>query len=176
MATFPMYRLPFAGSRQDTLEMEYIYSLIRLSSDIVVDGTVDLVLALATGTVPGLTRSFFGSVENLVPTEAMVLSISGNASVNNVLLVDTSSSLKLSLSYSGVAYDLGGPLGADISGAVMRLGFRRGDRIKLKGSVGTEPNHGKEFTLDNPTGFAIMESLTTPDANSYEFTVFRRLK
>lgn len=176
MPTYKMYRHPFAGSRQDTLEMEFIYTQFRASGELFMDATADIILAITYGTSPGLTRAFFGQVEYLVPNEAMMLSITGNPAVNNRVQVNNSSSLKLHPSYSGVAYDLGGPRGADISGAVKRLGFKRGDRIKLKGSVGTEPNHNKEFTFDNPTGWAIMESLSTPDTNTYDFTVFRRLK
>jgi len=176
MATWQIYRSPWVGSRLDTLEMEYVYNLFKATSTIQSDATADLIIALATGYVPGLTRSFYGHIETLIPDETMVLSISGNAAVNNTLQVDTSSNLKLNPAYSGVAYDLGGPTGADISGTPKRLGFVRGDRIKLIGSVGTEPNHNKEFTLDNPTSFSIMETLTTPDTNTYNFTVYRRLK
>ena len=45
MATHNMHRLPFAGSRQDTLEMEFVYSMMRVSSDLVMDGTADLIIA-----------------------------------------------------------------------------------------------------------------------------------
>jgi len=176
MAKFLMMKLPFSGSRQDTREMEFIYTNIYPYVSNTSDGTAELVLAFATGSMPGLSRSFMGAVENLGPQEAVVLVVKGDPTVNNTLQVDTDSNLKLHPSYSGVAYDLGGPSGADITTSPIMLGFRKGDRIKLSGSVGTEPNPNKEFTLDHPSRFSIMETLSTPDANTYNFTVFRRLR
>lgn len=96
----------------------------------------------------------------------------GNPAVTNKLAVAGASTLSISGSYSGVPYVFNGP--ALVSSPPYQLGFQAGDRIKLKGSVGTEPNHGRDLTILNPAGITIYETLTTPDANEYEFTVYRK--
>jgi hypothetical protein len=46
--------------------------------------------------------------------------------------------------------------------------------LRLTGAAGTEPNHGKEITLADPTLIAVLETLVFPDANEYDYVVFRR--
>lgn len=120
-------------------------------------------------TLPGQARTYFG--EGLSPSDGMIVAQRGDASVNNKLVPASASNFSLSGSYSGPAYSLGGPF----STSPVRLGFRRGDRLKLWGPVGNEPNHGREFTLDEPNGFAVVEEVNLPDTTAYEFMAFRRL-
>jgi len=116
--------------------------------------------------------SSFDAADGLAPSGSMTVGMIGNPSVTNKLAITSSSTLAISGSYSGAAYTLSGP--ADTGATPVQLGFKQGDRLKLRGAVGTEPNHGKELTLDDPSVISVFETLVSPDVNEYEFTVFRR--
>jgi hypothetical protein len=141
-------------------------------SNIVFFGTAELIEALLGEDLPSLIKNYY-SGEALAPLEAHTVNEIGDPTVSNKLVVISDSSLILSPSYSGVAYSFGGP--AEDGSAPYKLGFVHGDKLKLYGPTGTEPNHGKVFTFENPDALTIMETMTTPDATEYEFVVFRRL-
>lgn len=124
------------------------------------------------GTLPGISKKFYGNVDELEPAESSIVGMVSNPAVNNKLSVQTSSNLELSGTYTGPAYTLAGP--ADTSSSPVKLGFKKGDKIRLKGPVGGELNDGKELTLEDPATFTVMETLATPDATLYDFTVLRR--
>lgn len=108
----------------------------------------------------------------LAPKSFATVGMTGALSVSNRLAVASASTLVVSGSYSGVPYVLNGP--AFVGTPPYQLGFKRGDRLKLVGATGTEPNHGRELSLLDPATITILESLVFPDANEYEFTVSRR--
>lgn len=109
---------------------------------------------------------------DLAPLEAVTVGEVSDPTLNNKLAIAGASSLTISLSYTGTPYTLEGP--ASVSASPVQLGFKRGDKLKLKGAAGTEPNHGRELTLSDPATIAVFETLSLPDANEYEYTVFRR--
>jgi hypothetical protein len=126
----------------------------------------------APGTLPAMSRGFYRGLESLVPVEALSCGMRGDPAVSNKVTVTGDSSLALLPGYSGVLYSLGGP--PDALSSPIRLGFKRGDRLKLIGPTGSEPNHNKELTFDDPSTFSVMETLVTPDATEYEFIALRR--
>lgn len=146
-----------------------LYTLASDSWTITSTATSDLGVP---GVLPGQTRTFYSSVEDLVPMESSSCGMSGNPSVSNKLTVTSSSSLAIVGGYAGLSYTFAGP--ADISSVPKQLGFKKGDKLKLKGPAGTESNHGREVTFEDPASISVMEVLVTPDATEYEFTALRR--
>jgi hypothetical protein len=111
--------------------------------------------------------------EDLSPAEAVEVGMVGDPAQSNKLAIASASSLSISGSYSGTAYTLAGP--ADTGASPVQLGFKQGDKLRLRGSVGTELNHGRELTLVNPAAITVFETLAFPDSDEYEYTVLRRL-
>lgn len=124
-----------------------------------------------------------GSFENIVelgPRTQFVPAFKGVASAptNNRLVVVSASQLGVDAAYTPQGtpanpYTLAGP--ANTSSNPVQLGFNKGDKILLTDPLATGPNHLREFTLVNPATIGVFETVTTPDATSYEFQVFRRL-
>jgi hypothetical protein len=110
-------------------------------------------------------------VSILEPASTVVVGMIGDPAVGNKLVVTGASALAISGAYTGAPYVMNGP--AAISPPA-QLGFKPGDKLKLQGAVGTEPNHGRELTLSDPATITVFETLVFPDANEYEFTVYRR--
>jgi hypothetical protein len=124
------------------------------------------------GAAPGLSKSFYSTPENMAPAETTSAGVTGDPAYFNRLVVLSSSNFAISPSYSGPAFTLMGPANTGVS--PVQLGFKRGDKIRLKGATGTEPNHGRELTLADPYGISVFETLVFPDVNEYDYTVFRR--
>lgn len=118
--------------------------------------------------------SLFDAAEPSIlgPAESLVVGMVGDPAVTNKLAITGVSTLAISGSYSGTAYTLKGP--ASTTAVPIQLGFKHGDKLKLRGAAGTEPNHGRELTLSDPATITVFETLTSPDANEYEFTISRR--
>jgi hypothetical protein len=142
------------------------------SSSMALTAVGDLIEAIIGTDLPSHARNFF-SGDALAPLEAHVVRFIGDVSVTNKLTVVSDASLAIAGGYSGVAYSFGGP--ADMSGTPYKLGFVRGDKLRLYGPMGIEPNHGRIVTFEDPGSLSIMEALTVPDATEYEFAAFRRL-
>jgi len=91
-----------------------------------------------------VSRAFFERVTELTPRELFECSVhltTGGASALRATATNT-------LTINGAAYTFAGP--ADTGTAPVQLGFEKGDLIVLVGSLGTEPNHGKEVVILNP--------------------------
>lgn len=132
-------------------------------------GTSDIA---APGALPGQSRNFYIGADNLAPLESASCGMTGDPAVSNKLRILGTSSLALVGGYSGLAYVFSGP--ADATSVPRKLGFKRGDKLKLIGPTGSEPNHGKELTFEDPLTISVMDTLVVPDATQYEFTAFRR--
>jgi len=115
-------------------------------------------------------RDFYGSLENPSPSDAEFFVMVSRPIINNKLQVTSSNTLQLHPSYAHIPYLFEGPADA----ATYKLGFEKGDKLRLIGAAGTEPNHDRELTFTDPSTITVLETMVTPDANYYDFIAFRR--
>ncbi len=122
----------------------------------------------------------FENIAELAPRAQFVPAFKGDPSAptNNRMIVISASQLGVDPAYTPQGspanpYTLAGP--ANPSSNPVQLGFKKGDKILLTDPAATGANHLREFTLVNPATIGVFETVTTPDATSYEFQVFRRL-
>lgn len=122
---------------------------------------------------PGI-RTPWAALDDLSPTDRLEPGCLSSVSLNNTIRSLGSANFERNPAYSGLNYVLGGPANDAVS--PKRLGFRKGDRIRLIGSVGTEPQHGMVFTLQDPDTFGVFESVDPTDTEWYQFLVFRSVE
>jgi hypothetical protein len=103
------------------------------SASIVLASSVSSALYLGE-VVPSVSREFFDRVSEIRPLEKFEAGLRGDITVNNTVHVAGPGSLSLSLSYSGPAYSLASP--ADTGSSPVKLGFKKGDKIRLIGPSG----------------------------------------
>lgn len=119
-----------------------------------------------------ISRSFFETIEELVPAEAVDIALVGDDSINNRLGVLGTNQLGLDGSYSGSAYVFEGPP----SISPVQLGVEAGDKIRLSQASGQPvgSNSDRELTVVDPTTLTVFEDLVTPDTVYYKFEVLKR--
>lgn len=162
-----------SGAAQGSSLVEGIPTLVAVAGaygDIVFTGEIASFLAITTP-LPSVSRSFAERLDELRPLEGFEIGFAGDNSVNNRVRVLSTANLAVVASYSGPAYTPGGP--PDPLASPVRLGFKRGDKIKL--SNPGAPNDGKEYTFSDPNSWGVLESIVTPDSYEYEFVILRRI-
>ena len=138
----------------------------------VVFGADSTSTSVSSKKLPSASRMFSERITELRPQEATAIGFAGDPAVSNKLRALGVANLETVPGYSGAAYTFEGP--PDPGASPIQLGFRKGDKIRLRGPVGGEPNDAREVTLLNPATKAILEPLILPDTTEYEFTVLRR--
>lgn len=160
-----------SGTSSATAEAKRI--AVTTANAAIVFGAVANSFLAITAPLPSVSRSFSERLDELRPLEGYEVGFRSNPAVNNRVELLGSANFQLVSSYTGPAYTLGGP--ADPGASPVQLGLKRGDKIRLIGQVGGEPNDGKEYTFFDPSTWAILESAVTPDTNEYDFIILRRI-